>query len=199
MELTLTYVLSQVFIIINYVLLMATYQVKNRKTVLIFNCVSMIAEGLSYIFLSAWSGLAMVFVGIIRNLIFMIDEKRNGKSDRITKKDIIILIVLYIIAIISAIYTYEGFWSLMSVFATMLFTYSVWQKKTKIYKILGIPVGIVWIIYNIYIVSLFGIILESLLLISAVIGIIRENKMKKKIIIKVKDGENTLAERTHRK
>ena len=180
MELTLTYVLSQVFIIINYVLLMATYQVKNRKTVLIFNCVSMIAEGLSYIFLSAWSGLAMVFVGIIRNLIFMIDEKKNGKSDRITKKDIIILIVLYIIAIISAIYTYEGFWSLMSVFATMLFTYSVWQKKTKIYKILGIPVGLVWIIYNIYIVSLFGIILESLLLISAVIGIVRENKEKKK-------------------
>ena len=179
MELTLTYVLSQVFIIINYVLLMATYQLKNRKTVLIFNCVSMIAEGLSYIFLSDWSGLAMVFVGIIRNLIFMIDEKRNGKSDRITKKDIIILIVLYVIAIISAIYTYEGFWSLMSVFATMLFTYSVWQKKTKIYIILVIPVGLVWIIYNIYIVSLFGIILETLLLISAIIGIVRENKEKK--------------------
>ena len=176
MELTLTYVLSQIFIIINYVLLMITYQAKNRKNILIFNFGAIIATGLSYILVSAWSGFAMVLVAIIRNIIFMIDEKRNGKSDKITKKDIIILIVLYTISIISAIYTYEGFLSLMSVFGTMLYTYSVWQKKPNIYKVLGIPVGIVWIIYHIYIASIFGIILESLLLISAIIGIIRKNK-----------------------
>ena len=28
---------------------------------------------------------------------------------------------------------------------------AVLRKKTSIYKILGIPVGIIWIIYNIYI------------------------------------------------
>ena len=176
MELTITYILSQVFIIINYVLLIATYQVKNRKTVLTFNCISMIAEGLSYLFLSAWTGLAMIMVATIRNIIFIMDEKRIGKSDKITKKDIIILLVLYFIAIILAIYTYEGFWSLMSVFATMLYTYSIWQKKTSVYKKLGIPVGLIWIIYNIYIFSIWGIILEAVLLISAIIGIVREKK-----------------------
>jgi len=179
MELTLTYVLSQIFIIINYVLLMATYQVKSRKTILLFNFGAIIATGISYIFLSAWSGLAMVIVAIIRNIIFMIDEKKNGKSEQITRKDIVILMVLYVISIISAIYTYEGFLSLMSVFATMLYTYSVWQKKTSVYKILGVPVGIIWIIYNVYIASIFGIILEIVLLISAIIGIIREYKLKK--------------------
>ena len=179
MELTVTYVLSQVFIIINYVLLMATYQVKSRKAILMFNFGAIIATGLSYVFLSAWSGLAMVIVAVVRNIIFMLDEKKNGKSDKITRKDIIILAVLYAISIISAIYTYKGFLSLMSVFATMLYTYSVWQKKTSVYKILGLPVGIIWIIYNIYIVSIFGIILEIVLLISAILGIIRENKTKK--------------------
>ena len=179
MELTLTYVLSQIFIIINYVLLMATYQVKSRKTILLFNFGAIIATGISYIFLSAWSGLAMVIVAIIRNIIFMLDEKKNGRSEQITRKDIVILMVLYVISIISAIYTYEGFLSLMSVFATMLYTYSVWQKKTSVYKILGVPVGIIWIIYNVYIASIFGIILEIVLLISAIIGIIREYKLKK--------------------
>ena len=179
MELTLTYILSQIFIIINYVLLMVTYQVKNRKAILIFNFGAIIATGLSYVFLSAWSGLAMVIVAVVRNIIFMIDDKKNGKSEKITKKDIVILFILYAISIISAIYTYEGFLSLMSVFGTMLYTYSVWQKKTSIYKILGLPVGIIWIIYNIYIFSIFGIVLEVVLLISAVIGIIREYKLKK--------------------
>ena len=180
MELTVAYILSQVFIIINYIFLMATYQLKNRKKILIFNFGAIIATGMSYIFLSAWSGLAMVIVAIIRNIIFMIDEKKNGKSDKITKKDIIILVILYIISLISAIFTYDGFLSLMSVFATMLYTYSVWQKKTSIYKVLGIPVGIIWILYNIYIFSIFGIILESLLLISAIIGISREYKKENK-------------------
>ncbi|MBE5820910.1 MAG: YgjV family protein [Clostridiales bacterium] len=179
MELTLTYVLSQVFVIINALLLMATYQLKTRKSILIVSFIALLANGVAYVLLSAWSGLAMVFVAMIRNIIFIIDEKKNGKNNQITRKDIAILIVLYAISIISAVYTYEGFLSLMSVFATMLYTYSVWQKKTSAYKILGIIIEVIWIIYNIYIFSIFGIIIEIILLISAIIGIIRECKMKK--------------------
>lgn len=173
---TVTYILSQVFIIINYIFLSLTYQSKSRKHILIFNFGALIATGISYILLSAYSGLAMVVVAIIRNIIFIIDEKKNGKSNKNSAKDYIILAILYIISIISAIFTYNGFLSMMSVIATMLYTYSVWQKNTKIYKALGIPIGIMWIIYNIYIFSIFGIILEVVLAISSIIGYIRENK-----------------------
>ena len=179
MELTVPYILSQIFVIINAALLMATYQLKTRKSILIVSFMALLSNGVAYVLLSAWSGLAMVFVAMIRNIIFMIDENKNGKSDKITKKDIIILIVLYAISIISAIYTYEGILSMMIVVATMLYTYSVWQKKTSIYKILGIIIEVILIIYNIYIFSIFGIIIETFLLISASIGIIREYKRKK--------------------
>lgn len=171
-----TYILSQVFIIINYIFLVMTYQSKSRKNILIYNLGALNATGISYIFLSAYSGLAMVVVAIIRNVIFIIDEKKNGKSNKNGTKDYIILAILYIISIISAIFTYNGILSMMSVIATMLYTYSVWQKNTKIYKTLGIPIGIMWIIYNIYIFSIFGIILEVVLAISSIIGYIRENK-----------------------
>lgn len=75
-------------------------------------------------------------------------------------------------------FTYDGFLSLLSVFATMLYTYSIWQKKTSIYKILGLPIGILWIAYNIYIMSIFGIILETILTISAIYGYFKEKKNK---------------------
>ena len=152
---TITYILSQI-------------------NILIFNFVSLIASAFSYIFLSAYSGLAMTIVATIRNIIFIIDEKRNGKSENNNTKDYIILAILYLISVISGILTYNGILSMMSVIATMLYTYSVWQKNTKIYKILGIPVGIIWIIYNIYIFSIFGIILETILAVSAIIGYIKE-------------------------
>ncbi len=175
----MTYILSQVFTIIMYVLLALTYYAKDRKKVLILSFLSLIANGIAYIFLSAWTGLAMCIVALIRNIIFLIDEKKNGKRENITKTDIIILVILYIIAIISAVFTYDGFLSLLSVFATALYTYSVWQKKTNIYKLLGIPVGILWILYNIYIMSIFGIILETILLICSITGYWLETKRHK--------------------
>lgn len=176
---TITYILSQIFIIINYIFLIMTYQSKSRKNILIYNIIALISTGLSYVFLSAYSGLAMTIVAVIRNIIFMIDEKKNGIKEKNEAKDYIILAVLYIISIISAIFTYNGILSMMSVVATMLYTYSVWQKNTKIYKMLGLPVSIIWIIYNIYIFSIFGIILEVILSISAIIGYMKESKAKK--------------------
>ena len=50
----------------------------------------------------------MCIVALIRNIIFLIDEKKSGKRDKITQKDVVILIILYAISVISAIYTYDG-------------------------------------------------------------------------------------------
>lgn len=175
---TIPYILSQIFILISYIFLIMTYQSKNRTHILKFNFCALVATAISYVFLSAYSGLAMTIIAIIRNIIFIIDEKKNGKNNKNGTKDYIILAVLYTISIISAIFTYNGILSMMSVAATMLYTYSVWQKSTKVYKILGIPVEIIWLIYNIYIMSIFGIVMEVVLAISAIIGYIKETKKK---------------------
>lgn len=180
MNWSITYILSQIFTIIMYILLGLTYYAKERKKVLILNFLALIANGIAYIFLGAWTGLAMCAVALARNIIFLLDENKNGKREKINKSDVIILIILYTISIVSAIYTYDGFLSLFSVFATMLYTFSVWQKKTSIYKILGIPIGILWIIYNTYIMSAFGIILESVLFVCSITGYILEIKKQKK-------------------
>lgn len=169
MELTVSYIASQVFTILMYALLAITYYVKNRKTVLWISFLSLIANAIAYILLEAYTGLAMCVVALARNVYFLIDEK-NGKRNRIERKDIVVLVVLYLITILSTFFTYEGFLSLLSVFATMLYTYSVWQKKTSVYKLCGIPVGILWVLYNLYVKSLFGVILEGILLVSSSIG-----------------------------
>lgn len=179
MELTVTYILSQVFVIIMYILLALTYYLKDRKKILIISFLSGISSAIAYILLGAWTGFAMCIFAMIRNIIFFIDEKKNGKRDKITKIDIMILIVLILITVIFTIFTYTDFLSLLSVFATSIYTYSVWQKNTKIYKLLGIPTSIVWISYNVYIMSIFGIILESILLICSTIGYILDTKKEK--------------------
>lgn len=176
MELTVNYVVSQIFTIIMYALLSLTYYLKDRKSILIVSFLSMIANGIAYFLLHAWSGLLMCIIAVVRNIVFIIDENKNGKKDKMAKLDIVVLILVYIACIISAVFTYEGVLSLLSVFATMVYTYSVCQKDTKIYKLLGIPVGILWVIYNAYVKSIFGIILEGILLICSISGYIIEKK-----------------------
>ena len=178
MKLTLIYILSQVFIILNYVFLVITYQLRNKKKILLFNIAAQSSAGLSYICLGAYTGLAMALVSIFRNIVFIVNEEKNGVTEKVTTNEIFMLLVIYALTIVLSVVTFNGLLSLMSVFATMLYTYSVWQKDTKIYKILGIPVSLAWITYNIYIKSIFGIILEFILMISAVIGLIREKKIK---------------------
>lgn len=64
----------------------------------------------------------------------------------------------------------------MPAIGTLLYTLSVWQKDTKTYKKYGIFIELSWFIYFIYVKSLFGIILESISLISVIIGLKREEK-----------------------
>ena len=145
------YIFSQIFTIIMYALLAATYFAKSKRAIVIISGASLIANILAYVLLGAWTGLAMCVVAMLRNLYILWDEKRHGKSDKIERKDVIFLIVVYIAIILATIPTYEGFLSLLSVFATSVYTYSIWQKSTRIYKFCGIPVGILWIAYNAYV------------------------------------------------
>ena len=106
----------------------------------------------------------MSVIAVIRNILFT-----NGKTN---KNDC--LLVIGSLIIILSIYTYENIYSLLPVIATLLYTISVWQDSNIIYKIFGIPIEICWLAYHICIKSIFGIILESILFISVIIGIIKK-------------------------
>ncbi len=173
MELTATYIFSQIFFMINYIFLMVTYQLKKRTAIVLFNLGGCLAMMVAYILLDAYAGLAMVFISIARNIIFLIDEKINGKKDVTTKKDYIIMSGLLIACALCAIPTFDGVWSLAAIFATMAYTISSCQKNIKVYRWMGIVSGLSWIVYNVYIKSIIGIIFEIVLLIAVIVGLVR--------------------------
>lgn len=163
MELTINYIIAQIFAIIMYVFIGLTYYVKDRKKILEYSMFSLLSCGLQYVLLGAYTGLAMCQISILRNIFFMVTERRknNNKVD-----EMFALIFLLFLMIILSIYTYNGDpMSLFSTTATLLFTISLWQKNNKVYRIMGIFVEVLWLLYNIYIKSAFAIILEVIMLI----------------------------------
>ena len=182
MELTTQYIASQIITIFVYVFLSLTYCIKNRKLILTFCFLSNFLNGIAFILLGAYTSAAMSAISIFRDIIFLIDQKLNGKSDKITKKDIFLLCFVYGISIISIIITFKGFLTLLYAIGSMLYTYSIWQKDNKIYRILGIPVTLLVILDSIYIKSIFGVILQTVVLICSGIGVAKNNvKIQEKI------------------
>lgn len=165
------YILSQIFVVLSYILLGSTYLIKNRSTILCINLCSLVCNGVSYFFLGAWSGLGVVCIAMIRNVLFMV-QQRIKALDKYLIDDIIILVFLMAISIIVGIVTFDSVWSLFSIFASITYTISVWQRNVKVYKILGVLASVFGVVYFVFIHSWFGVILESCILIISAVGVI---------------------------
>ena len=175
----MTYFLSQICVFLSYVFLGLTYLIKKRELILFFSVIALIFNGFSYSLLGAWAGLAVVFIALLRNVLFLVQQKIKI-LDKYKIDDYIILAVLLTISVVMAIFTYDSFFSLFTVASSMVYTVSVWQRNIKAYKILGVISSALSIVYFIFIKSLFGVILESILciltLISTIIYILKEKE-----------------------
>ena len=181
------YILSQVFVVLCYVCLAATYTTKKRNWILSYSIAALVFNGVSYTLLGAWAGLGVTIVALIRNIVFMIQEKFEGDKDY-TTMDWIVLTVLMIISGVFAYFTYDGWLSLFSTLSSVIYTLSVWQHNISAYKILGLVSSAFSIIYFVFIWSIFGFVLESALFVFMLIGTIRYFiKLKKEKEVKT-DG-----------
>lgn len=162
----ITYIISQIFVIIATIFLSITYVCKDKKRIMFLCVLYGIFYGTHYILLGATTGFIMTLISITRNIWFYINAKNNKKNSRL------VLIILVLIAVISGTLSYQDIFSISSILANILSTYSIWQDNVKIYRYLAIPVSFSFIAYAIHINSTFSIITEIVLLIIEIIGII---------------------------
>lgn len=184
MVITWTYIWSQILTVIEYGLLGATYFVQKRKLVVLLDTFSMLAGIGAYILLGADIGLAMSVVILLANFYYIWDEwyekieaKRRKRQKLIhghQMRDYIVLAIVLLVIAALAVWTYDGPLSLLSVAATALYEISIWQNSTKLYKFLGIPVALCWMLYNGFILSVVGIISEGIIFLAATVGYIRD-------------------------
>lgn len=170
------YLLSQISVIIATIFISFTYFSKNRKIFLILFILYSIFYGIHYLLLNALTGFLMNLVSIIRNIIFFKYEVKKKENSKL------FLILLFSIIIIFGVYSYKDLFSIISILASLLSTYSVWQKNTKVYRILAVVVSVCFIIYAVHIKSLFAIITEIILLFAEFVGLILLKVQKNQII-----------------
>jgi len=184
-ELTATYIASQIVTIFVYIFLSLTYCVKSRRLILGFSFTSNFLNAIAFILLGAYTSSAMCAISILRDIIFLIDEKINGKSDKITKKDVGILALIYGICAVAITLTYKGTLTLLYATGSMLYTYSIWQKDNKVYRLMGILCHSIVIIESVAIKSIAGLVLQSTVLVCTIIMFIKSKNEEKQLELNI--------------
>lgn len=167
------YMLSQVFVLLAYLFLGLTFLIKNRKMILILSTLSTVSFTISYVFLLAWTGFAMNVVSLFRNLLFYL-VARFAKNSKFW--DYFSLGLIYVLLGICTIFTYNGVLSVMATFATFAYTFAIWSKNKNNYKIFGIISSVCWIVYNVFIRSILGVVFETVMVICAIVGLVKNKE-----------------------
>ncbi len=208
MEITFVWILSQIFTVVEYGLLGASYLAKNRKAVVTLDIASMACGIVAFILLGADLGMAMSVIILLANFYYLWEDAsssritsasspmrgsstgstaplRASNSSRTSSKIsasfhgvlryVVLVVVLAGIGVVTWL-TYDGPLSLLSVAATVLYEISIWQKSTKVYKFLGIPVAFCWMTYNGFVKSPFGVLCEMVMFVTSIVGYVREVK-----------------------
>lgn len=149
---------------IAWIFLIYSYYKNNDNKILIFQIVSSFLFVINYTLLKAYTGMVILLFEIIRNLIYL---------KHTSLKTYACIIPFYFLI---GVFTYDGIFSLFSLLASLTDSYALLHKGKKVVA-LSIITYTLWIIYDIYYLSIPNIIAQVLLVISNIYILIKPSKI----------------------
>ncbi|MBE6158984.1 MAG: YgjV family protein [Firmicutes bacterium] len=162
----MTYVVAQIIGFIAFIFSLIAYHKKNKNKILGNMIISNVLNLIHYLLLGAYSGCITKVLAIIRDNFIILKDKNKKLSSNIY---LILFILIYIIA---GIFTYNGVLSLLPLMAALIYIIFIWNGKELTIKKVAFGTYFLWLIYNICVLSIPGIISNVVSIISTFIAII---------------------------
>ena len=170
----LLYIASQLFGTCGFIVSLIAYHRKTKKKILNNMVLSNSLKLMHYLLLGAYSGCITKVLAILRDS-FIIKKEKNPKLSK--QIYLYIFIILYILA---SIITYNGIFSLLPLLAAFIYFIFVWNGNEFKIKKVGFLTNFLWLAYNIYILSIVGIISYIISTISTYIALTNYKKGENK-------------------
>lgn len=167
-------IIGQAIGIIAFIIAFIAYQAKTSKKLLVVQTVALVCFCAHYLLIGAITAFAMNTVGIIRNIMYYYNDKKIFSYKWWP------YVMSVIMAVIGA-FTWQGWYSLLLIAGLSVNTVCMSLPTSQ-----GIRKSLLFtcppvLIYNVFVRSYGGVINETLTIISAVIGIVRQRKSDGKI------------------
>lgn len=150
-----------------------SFQFKKHGHILLCRTASELIFSLQYILLGAWTAAAMDFISVIRNLLYSHLVKKNRSTT-----PVIVVFGIFVVAI--GVTTFDGVISLLPIISKLLTTVSYGMKNERLLRFITLPSCIFWIIYNLFVGSIAGVLADSLSLVSLLIAMYKFDFTKPK-------------------
>ena len=138
-----------------------SYHSKSRTKILCIQLISCLFWIVHFILLEAYTGALLTSISTIRLFLFLFKTDTNWISSRV------VMWIFFVLLSISTYVTGESYWSIAAFIGGCFALIASWQSDINKIRKLFIPSHIGWLVYNISVGSIGGIIAELFLGISA--------------------------------
>ena len=148
------------------------FQQKERKPLLYWKLVTDVFWLLHYLFLGAYAACVTTVVSIFRSAVLLHADRKWAQSPA----------WLYIFlgtSLTLTLLVWQDMYSLLTLAGSFLSITAYWMKKPRITRLLSLPSAACILVYNIAYHSREGVLCDTFLIISAIVGIIRYDIRKK--------------------
>lgn len=171
--------ISQIIGFVAFLVFIISIQQKEKTKILFWQIVSFFGYVVQYLLINAYSGMVVYTINMLKSIVFYYATKKN-------KKDKIIPLLFICISLISGMGTYKEKYDLIPIINSILSIIFIWQSSIIRLRIGQIVICLLWIIYNVFVQAYVGVLTESLIIITTIIALIRDNyNIMKAICLKI--------------
>lgn len=163
------FIAGQIFGIIAIALGFLSYQMKTQEKLILMQALTGLVFIIHYLMIGAVTGMAMNIVGLIRCIVYYFRNKK-GSNEKVTP--IIFAVIMGIIGIL----TWESWYSVFVFLGLIINTLCLALSDPQKVRASILVTSPLVLIYDAFAQSFGGIVYESVAIISALIGIIRNRK-----------------------
>ncbi len=148
-----------------------SFQMRTQKKLLVLQTATTIAFCIHYYLIGATSGLMLNMLGIVRNLAYYHKDKSlfSGK-----KCPIFFTVVMGLVGLLS----WQGYYSIFVVLGLVINTFCLSFVNPQHIRTSILVSSPLVLIYDAFVMSIGGVIYESVVIVSSIIGIIRYRTQK---------------------
>jgi len=166
------FLLGQIIGIIAMIIMCLSYQFKQSSKVFLMQLISCFLFSLHFFLIEAYTGLILNAIEIIRASL-LLQENKKWANNRIT------ITAVALIMGICGILAWDNWASIFPILAMVIGTPLLWTRKPTVIRYTGLfLISPGWLIYNITVFSIAGIITETLNIGSILISFLRYKGFK---------------------
>ena len=161
--------IGQIFSIIGMALTVLSFQMKTKKQILVMQTAGSAFFLGSYVLLGSWAAVCLNIVFLIRNAVFYFKDKKWASHGAW-------LYFILALVIVAGALGFKTYWDIIPIVGAIFGTVAAYMKRENMFRLLKLGDSPCWLIYNISIPSIGGIICEIINIASILIGLIRYRK-----------------------